>query len=141
MTEASLRLLFVGASGATLAALAAHCARGDIAVVADGAAALDYQHGRGAHAGQGPVRPRLIVLDLAAEVAAAVAALKADSGAGTIPLVVFCEPGDAGVPAACYRAGANACVVKPAAAAALHSAVAALLAFWLEANEVAPSAD
>lgn len=139
MTDTSLRLLFVGASGATLAALEAHCARGDIAVVADGAAALDYQHGRGAHAGQAPVRPRLIVLDLAAELAAAaVAALKADTSIRTIPLVVFCESGDAGVLAACYRAGANACVVKPAAAAALHSAVAALVAFWLEANEVAP---
>jgi CheY-like chemotaxis protein len=141
MTEVSVRLLFGGGTGATLEALQAHCAHGDLAVVADGAAALDILHSRGAYAGLGQVRPRLIVLDMAAQSIAAVSALKADADTRTIPLVVFCDAGDVGVLDACYRAGANACVVRPAAGAALQNAAAALVAFWLDANEAPPFAD
>jgi CheY-like chemotaxis protein len=141
MTGASVRLLFGGGSGATLEALQAHCAHGDIVVIADSAAALDILHGRGAYSGPGPVRPRVIVLDMAAQSIAAVSALKADADTRTIPLVVFCDSGDVGMLDACYRAGANACVVRPAAGAELQNAAGALVAFWLDANEVLPSAD
>jgi CheY-like chemotaxis protein len=132
MNGAAARTLLIGGAADTRAALAGHCAQADCVFVVDGAAALEYLRGSAA-----AVRPRLILLEVAADAAAAVAALKAEAHIQMIPLVVL---GDAAQPDACYRAGANACVVKPAAAA-LPDAIGALLAFWLEANEVSPAPD
>ena len=136
MNNAVARLLVIGAATTTLDALAAHCARADIKAVADLAAALDYLRAQGA------VRPRLIVIDAAAgDAAATTGALKADAQTRVIPLAVLAAPGAAELLDACYRAGANACVVKPEAKAALQEVAGALLGFWLGANEWPPAGD
>ena len=89
-------------------------------------------HGSSAPQGRRALRPRLIVLEIAAgeSAAALVSALKADAHIRTLPLVVLCP---AAASDACYHAGANACVVKPAAA--LQDAVDSIAGFWLGANE------
>lgn len=125
------RLLLVGGTPALRAALAEQCAR-DMAEVADAAAALHYLGG-----GDGAL-PRVIVVDGATlDAAATTAALKGDSRAALVPLTVI---GDAAAVAACYRAGANACVLRPAnRKPAMRELATALTGYWLGANEVPPT--
>jgi hypothetical protein len=133
MNERTARVILIGADSRLQAAFEPHCMPGDIAVAAAPAAALDLLHGRGVYAGQTALRPRLLVLAAFAADAAAVDTLKADARARTIPLVVLCE---AGAVAACYHAGANACVVWPGGE--WPAAVGAIAGFWLGANEIEP---
>jgi hypothetical protein len=133
MNQQTARVLLISADDCLQAAFAPYCTPDDIERAADAAGALDLLHGRGAHAGQTALRPRLLVLDAHAAGASAVAALKRDVRAHAFPLVVLC---DGAAVDACYRAGANACVVRPAAG--WDGAAGAVAAFWLGANEVAP---
>jgi DNA-binding NarL/FixJ family response regulator len=125
------RLLLVGGTPALRTALAAQCA-GDMAEVADAAAVLRYLGGEIA------ALPRVIVVDGATlDAVATTAALKRDGRAAMIPLTVIA---DAAVVEACYRAGANACVLRPAnRAPAMRELAAALTGYWLGANEVPPA--
>ncbi len=129
------RLLVIGGSATLIEALAAHCPREQMAVLPDAAAALTHLR---AQAGS---LPRLIVVEDGATagagaLTATIVALKSDSHASLVPLVIV---GGAFDLAACYGAGANACVLRPAAPAALGLAAGALVNFWLAANEMPPS--
>jgi len=134
MNEATtVRMMLVGCAADSLAAFAPHCGAADI-IVPDLAAAQELLHGSSAPQGRRALRPRLIVLEIAAgeSAAALVSALKADAHIRTLPLVVLCP---AAASDACYHAGANACVVKPAVSAALKGVVDSIAGFWLGANE------
>ena len=132
-SERHPRLLVVAASAALIDALAAHCPREHMVVLPDAAAALAHLHAQPASL------PRLMVVEDSATAAALIATivtLKNDPHAGLVPLVVV---GGAIDLAACYGAGANACVLRPAAPAALREAAGALVNFWLAANEMPPA--
>lgn len=125
------RLLVVGATPAVVEALAAYCPRANMAVLPDSAAALDYLRKN---------VPQLVVIDAAGiDAVSLVSAIKSDARARAAPLLILCKSGAAALLDACYRAGANACVVKPADEAALREAAGALVAFWLGANETPPA--
>ena len=134
--SAGLRILLVGDAADMRAALAGHCPPAEIGVFADAAAALACLH-EGVGGGV-PQKLKLVVIDNAGDAAAAVAVFKADTLAALLPVVVV-----AAVTAhdACYRAGANACMVPPQSAGARAEAAAALAGFWLSANELPSGTD
>jgi hypothetical protein len=134
--SAGLRILLVGDAADTRTALARHCLPADIGVFAGADAALTCLH-EGVGSGV-PQKLKLAVIDNAGDAAAAVAAFKADALAALLPVVVIAA---AAVHEACYRAGANACMVKPQSAGALAEAAAALAGFWLSANELPSTVD
>jgi len=132
MSKLSAQLVVIGGAAALVDALAAYWPPEDTALVADGAAAQAYLRAHGSPA------PGLIVIEAGTSALAAVSALKADAQMKSIPLAVFCAGGDAGAIDACYRAGANACVIRPAASADLHRVAGALIGFWLGVNQAPP---
>lgn len=104
----------------------AHCADGD--------EALDYLHRRGRFGAPGAApRPALVLLDLnlpgtgGREVLAEV---KSTERLRSIPIVVFTTSGAARDVDACYRAGANGYVQKPAGVDELVTALGRLEDFW-----------
>lgn len=109
-----------------------------LAVVRDGAEALDWLFARGAHAGRDPAQlPALVLLDLhlpklgGLEV---VQALRADPRTRTLPVVALTtstEPSDL---AAGYAHGINSYIQKPVDFAQFTAAVRQLGLYWLVLN-------
>jgi two-component system, response regulator len=117
-----------------------HClASNTLRVSPDGADALDFIFGRGAHAHRrGAPPPRVIMLDLKLPRIGGLDvldALKSDEVTRTIPVVVVTSSSqDADIRAA-YAKGANSYVIKPVEFEALMEAIGRIGTYWLSVNQ------
>jgi AmiR/NasT family two-component response regulator len=129
------RILLVGDAQSLQETFAACMPVGDIAAAPDAVGGLEYLRNNSGSP------PRLIVLEAEpGAVVEAVGAFKRDAQAQVVPLLVLCKGNDPDLFGACYRAGANACVVKPAAMTDLRALVTTAVEYWLGVNEVPPPA-
>lgn len=107
-------------------------------VVRDGVDALDYLHGRGAHAGRAGCLPALAVLDVkmprlgGLEV---LADLRGNERLRRLPVVMLSSSREACDIAQSYALGTNAYVVKPTDFREFTLAVERIFDFWARANE------
>jgi len=123
----------------TLRALKKAHVANPVEVIEDGAKALDYLFGTGAHAGRDANHtPKVILLDLklpklnGLEVLARV---RADERTREVPVVVLTSSREDADVAAAYRLGANSYIVKPVEFEAFMHAVGEVGLYWLLLNE------
>ena len=123
----------------TLRALKKAHVANPVEVIEDGAEALDYLFGTGAHAGRDANHtPKVILLDLklprlsGLEVLARV---RADERTRKVPVVVLTSSREDADVAAAYRLGANSYIVKPVEFEAFMHAVGEVGLYWLLLNE------
>jgi len=123
----------------TLRALKKVRVANDIHVVGDGAEALDFLFGKGAHAGRtGSALPRVILLDLKLPKVDGLEVLrrvKADERTRTIPVVVLTSSREESDLVASYHLGANSYIVKPVDSEKFFEAVREIGFYWLLLNE------
>lgn len=125
----------------TLAAFADHNLANQIAVVTDGAEALDYLYCRGRFQHRADGNPALILLDLkmpkvnGLEV---LRAIKGDEKLGSIPVVMLTSSREEEDLVSSYTSGVNAYVVKPVDFQAFMLAVKNIGIFWAMYNEPPP---
>ena len=117
-----------------------HClASNTLFVSPDGADALDFVFGRGAHAHRrGAQPPRVILLDLKLPRLGGLEvldALKSDEVTRTIPVVVVTSSRQEADIRAAYAKGANSYVVKPVEFEALMEAIGRIGTYWLSVNQ------
>ena len=127
----------------TLAALEEHHLANQVAVVRDGAEALDYLYSRGKFKARAAGLPVLVLLDLKLPKVSGLEVLKiikADEHLKIIPVVVLTSSRETPDVAECYRHGVNAYVVKPVDFAEFMKAVKQLGIFWAAINEPPPIA-
>jgi CheY-like chemotaxis protein len=121
----------------TLAALRGHVAN-PIAVVRDGAEALDFLYRRGAHASRPDEPPCVILLDLKMPKVDGLEVLrtvKGDPALRTIPVVVLTSSAEESDLVRSYELGVNAYVVKPVAFSEFMGAVKMVGQFWAVINQ------
>jgi CheY-like chemotaxis protein len=121
----------------TLAALRGHVAN-PIAVVRDGAEALDFLYRRGAHASRADERPCVILLDLKMPKVDGLEVLrtvKNDPALRTIPVVVLTSSAEESDLVRSYELGVNAYVVKPVAFSEFVGAIKIVGQFWVVINQ------
>ena len=123
----------------TLHALSKHHQANSIHVVRDGAEALDYLFGAGAHAARNvQASPKLILLEYhlpkvsGAEV---LRRIKADARTRSIPVVVLTASEEKRDRVDSYQLGANSCIVKPVDSEQFTSVVEKLDLYWLRINQ------
>jgi two-component system, response regulator len=113
---------------------------GAIHWVRDGIQALDYLRCAGQYANRDPSqRPRLILLDLKmpkVDGLDVLRALKEDSVAHAIPIVMITSSGEERDVLKSYELGVNSFVVKPVDSAELTDAIITLCKYWLRLNRV-----
>jgi CheY-like chemotaxis protein len=125
----------------TLAGLEESHLANRIAVVHDGAQALDYLYRRGEFKTRAGGNPILVLLDLkmpkvnGLEV---LKAIKADESLKFIPVVVLSSSREARDMVECYKHGVNAYVVKPVDFSDFMQAIKQLGIFWTAINEPPP---
>jgi CheY-like chemotaxis protein len=120
-----------------LAALHGHVAN-PIAVVRDGAEALDFLYRRGAHASRPDELPCVILLDLKMPKVDGLEVLrtvKGDPALRTIPVVVLTSSAEESDLVRSYELGVNAYVVKPVAFSEFVGAVKMVGQFWAVINQ------
>jgi len=125
----------------TLSALEGHNLANEVAVVRDGAAALDYLHRRGTFAGRPGGNPAVVLLDIKLPKLNGLQVLeriKLDPSLRTIPVVMLTSSREEPDLARAYELGANAYVVKPVDFAQFVGAVKEVGAFWAVVNEAPP---
>ena len=125
----------------TLAALAEHNLANQVAVVRDGAEALDYLYRRGKFKNRAVGHPILVLLDMKLPKVNGLEVLKiikADEQLKIIPVVVLSSSRETPDVIECYRHGVNAYVVKPVDFAEFMKAVKQLGIFWAAVNEPPP---
>jgi two-component system response regulator len=114
----------------------------DVVVVRDGAAALDYLFGTGAHAGRDAgALPSIVLLDLNLPKIGGLEVLRrirADERTKLLPVIVLTASKEDEDILTSYSLGANAYVRKPVAFAEFAEAAKTLGLFWLLLNESAP---
>ena len=126
----------------TLAALNEHQLVNEVAVVRDGAEALDYLYGRGAYRDRADGRPAVVLLDLKmpkVDGLEVLRTLKADAAMRTIPVVMLTSSREEQDLVESYRLGVNAYVVKPVNFGEFIDAVKSLGLFWAVLNELPPA--
>lgn len=142
MTDESIEVLIVEDSPddleMTLRALKkAHLAN-RIQVARDGAEALEFIFGTGAHQGRKVENgPRVILLDLKLPKVDGLEVLrrvKGDPRTRVIPVVVLTSSKEQPDVAECYKLGVNSYIVKPVNFETFASAVAELGMYWLLLN-------
>jgi two-component system response regulator len=110
-----------------------------VAVARDGAQALEYLFGTGAHSSRaGEAKPRVVLLDLNLPRLSGLEVLKrirSDERTKHLPVVVLTSSADLRDLGDCYRNGTNSYVVKPVASSEFEATVARLGAYWLELNQ------
>lgn len=125
----------------TLRALQKNGVNGEIVVAHDGAQALDYLLGEGAHAGRDTsAMPALVLLDLKLPKVNGLEVLKrirAEERTRTLPVVVLTSSDERSDIASSYALGANSYVQKPVNFAQFNAAVGQLGHYWLGLN-IAP---
>ncbi len=114
----------------------------EVVVVRDGAAALDYLFGTGAHEGHDvPPLPRLVLLDIKLpkiDGLEVLRRLRADDRTKLLPVVILTSSKEEEDVLRSYSLGANAYVRKPVEFAEFAAAAKTLGLFWLLWNEEAP---
>ena len=105
----------------TLEALGGYRIANEIAIVRDGAQALDYLYRRGEFAQRKPGNPAVILLDLK-----------------RVPVVVLTSSREEKDLVRSYDLGVNAFVVKPVSFEEFVDAVKQVGAFWAVLNEIPP---
>ncbi len=112
----------------------------DIIVARDGAEALDYIFGRGAHAGRDVMdQPVVVLLDLNLPKIGGLDVLKAiraDARTHVLPVVIMTSSREDLDLVQGYEGGANSYVVKPVQFDAFSATVKQLGVYWLMANEL-----
>jgi CheY-like chemotaxis protein len=122
----------------TLTALEEHHLANRIAVVNDGAQALDYLYCRGHYKTRSRGHPILVLLDLKMPKVTGLEVLriiKADESLKVIPVVILSSSRETSDLVECYKLGVNAYVVKPVAFSEFVAAVKLLGVFWAVVNE------
>ena len=123
----------------TLMALGECCDPREIATASDGADALDYLFGRGAHAARDTSeQPRLILLDMKLVRMHGIDVLKtlrSDPRTAAIPVVMHSSSTEKADIAACYASGANSSVRKATDFDELRRKMRQVHDFWLTVNE------
>ncbi len=125
----------------TLAGLAQLHLANDVAVVRDGAEALDYLHARGKFATRHEGNPAVILLDLKMPKVDGLEVLrevKSDVKLRSIPVVMLTSSAQESDLLNSYRLGVNAYVVKPVNYREFISAIKQVGAFWAVVNEPPP---
>ena len=112
----------------------------DIVVARDGAQALDFLFGTGAHAGRDTsIQPQVVLLDLNLPRVNGIDVLRrirADDRTKMLAVVVLTSSKEEEDVLSSYAMGANSYVRKPVDFAQFSDAVKALGLFWLLLNEV-----
>ena len=126
----------------TLRALRQHKIRNEVVVVRNGAEALDYLFGAGAHAGRDMNRmPELILLDLKlpkVDGLEVLRRLRADERTKLLPVVILTSSNEEQDLIQGYSLGANSYVRKPVDFIQFTEAVHQLGLYWLILNEPPP---
>lgn len=125
----------------TLAALDEHRLANAVAVVHDGAEALDYLFCRGKFETRGTGDPVVVLLDNKMPKVGGLEvlkAMKADQHLKTIPVVVLTSSRETPDLVDFYKHGVNAYVVKPVDFSEFTEAVKHLGVFWATVNEPPP---
>ncbi len=108
--------------------------------VKDGAEALEYVFGTGAHAGRDPEeRPKVVLLDLRLPKVSGIEVLrrlKTDPRTRAIPVVVLTSSRQDVDLQECYGLGANGYVSKPVQFDAFARSVAEIGFYWLRINRL-----
>jgi two-component system response regulator len=110
-----------------------------IVVARDGAEALDFLFGQGAHAGRcTDKQPRFVLLDLKLPKLSGLDVLRsirANALTALVPVVILSSSSEHSDMADCYRSGANSFVRKPVDFSEFTKKLNYLQAYWLEVNE------
>jgi CheY-like chemotaxis protein len=126
----------------TLRALRQGKVANEIAVVRDGAEALDFVFGTGAHAGRDTARlPSVVLLDLKLPKLSGLDVLqrlRADERTRLMPVVVLTSSSEDEDMLRSYESGANSYVRKPVEFGAFASAVSQLGVYWMLLNQPVP---
>ncbi len=111
----------------------------EIAVARDGAEALDYLFGQGAHAGRDTHKqPSLILLDMKLPKLSGLDVLRSVRSnplTALVPVVMLTSSSELSDMTACYKSGANGFVRKPVDFGDFTEKLSRLQAFWLDVNE------
>lgn len=113
----------------------------EVVVTRDGAEALDYLYRREAFAARNNRNPVVVLLDIKLpkiDGLEVLRTLKSDATLKTIPVVMLTSSRESGDLEACYKAGANAYVVKPVGFPNFEEMVRKVVAFWAQLNEPPP---
>ena len=115
---------------------------GEIAVVRDGAEALDFLLGTGAHAGRDvSLTPKVVLLDLKLPKIDGLEVLRRmrlDPRTARLPVVIFTSSGEDEDVISSYSLGANSYVRKPVDFEQFLEATKQLGLYWLGINQTAP---
>jgi CheY-like chemotaxis protein len=126
----------------TLRALKRNKIKNEVAVVRDGAEALDYLFARGAYAQRDPfVLPEIVLLDLKLPKVDGVEVLRrirADDRTKVLPVVILTSSNEEKDILGSYSAGCNSYVRKPVEFNRFAEAVRQLGLYWLVVNERPP---
>jgi two-component system, response regulator len=109
----------------------------EIVVARDGAEALDYLFGTGAHAANPPALPAVVILDLNLPKVPGIEVLKrirSTDRTALLPVVVLTTSVEDTDVLGCYRSGCNAYVQKPVSFDDFLDAAGKLGLFWLVLN-------
>lgn len=123
----------------TVLTLEEHGVTAEIATAHDGAEALDFLFGQGAHAGRDTKhQPAVIMLDLKLPKLSGLdvlRAVRANPLTALIPVVMLTSSSEQSDILACYQSGANSFVRKPVDFIAFTEKLDRLQAYWLNVNE------
>ncbi len=125
----------------TLRALRKNNISGDVVVVRDGAAALDYLLGHRNEPRNAVAMPQLVLLDLnlpKIDGLEVLRRIRADERTKLLPVVILTSSGEEQDIVRGYGLGANAYVRKPVDFTQFANAVLQLGLFWLMVNEPPP---
>ena len=126
----------------TLAALEENHLASQVALVRDGAEALDYLYRRGKHLGRPPGNPILVLLDNKMPKVSGLQVLqsiKRDEQLKSIPVVALTSSRETPDLVEFYKHGVNAYVVKPVEFSEFVQAIQQLGLFWAAVNEPPPA--
>lgn len=128
----------------TLRALRKSNIRNPIAVVRDGAEAVDYIFAQGVHAGRDPhIQLQVVLLDIhlpKMDGLAVLRRIREDERTRLLPVVMLTSSNEEQDLDGCYELGVNSYVRKPVGVTDFFEAVRQLGMYWLVLNEPAPRA-
>ncbi len=116
--------------------------RNEIIVARDGAEALDYLFGTGAHGGRGPSLPQVVLLDLKLPKVDGLEVLRrirSDPRTSLLPVVILTSSKEQQDIINGYRLGCNSYVRKPVDFDQFIEAARQLGLYWLLLNEPLPT--
>ncbi len=110
----------------------------DTAIVTarDGAEALDYLFGQGAHAGRDTQKqPAFVLLDMKLPKLSGLDVLRSNPLTALVPVVMLTSSSEQSDIIACYQSGANGFVRKPVDFGDFTEKLSRLQDYWLRVNE------